>query len=107
MPSQSQWRSLKVPSRVVLEFAEASSGGIRLSASFQAHLGFQVLDIPKDRGDGERASRASDAHQAVFGGDIAFDGEFVPSFGMADIVDRNIVVLAPEERNGVESFMSP
>ena len=27
--------------------------------------------------------------------------------GMADIVDRNIVVLAPEERNGVESFMSP
>ena len=35
-------------------------------------------------------------------GDVAFDLERVPAFGMADIVDRDVVMLAPEERHGGE-----
>ena len=44
------------------------------------------------------------AHQAIPAGDIALDGELVPLLGMADVVDRNVVVLAPEERRCGEIF---
>ena len=47
-----------------------------------------------------------EAHQAILAGNIALDVELVPFLGMADIVDRNVVVLAPEERNGVK-FLAP
>ena len=43
-----------------------------------------------------------EAQQAVLAGDVAVDRQLVPFLGMADIVDRDVVVLAPEERHGVE-----
>ena len=55
-----------------------------------------------DRGGGERASAELVAHQAVLAGDVAVDRELVPFLGVTDIVDRDVVVLAPEERHGVE-----
>ena len=42
------------------------------------------------------------AQQAVLAGDVAVDRQLVPFLGVADIVDRDVVVLAPEERHGVE-----
>ena len=65
-------------------------------------FGLEAREIAKDRGDRERASRATHAHKAVFAGDVAFDGEIVPLLGMADVVDWNVVVLAPEEGNRIE-----
>src|SRR4029077_3258209 len=47
----------------------------------------------------ERAPLALVAQQAVLGRDVAFDRDFVPTLGMTDIVDRDVVVLAPEERH--------
>jgi len=35
------------------------------------------------------------------------DPDLIPFFGMTDIIDRNVVVLAPEERYGVEAFALP
>ena len=43
------------------------------------------------------------SQQAIPVRDVAFDG-FVPSLGMADIIDRHIVVLAPEEWYRVEDL---
>src|SRR5690606_37103394 len=42
------------------------------------------------------------AHQAVAAGDVAVDLDRVPFLGVADIVDRHVVMLAPEERHVVE-----
>src|SRR6185437_9235114 len=39
--------------------------------------------------------------------EIAFDIDAVPAFRMSDIGDDGVVVLAPEERHGIESFPSP
>jgi hypothetical protein len=36
--------------------------------------------------------------------DIAFDHNFIPLLGMTDVVDRNIVVLTPEEWDRIGLF---
>src|SRR2546429_2725756 len=61
-------------------------------------LGLEARDITVDRRDRQRALATAIAHQAIARGDIAFDLDVVPGRGVADIVDRHIVVLAPEER---------
>src|SRR6516164_4879550 len=66
------------------------------------HLGLQARDITVDRRDGERPSARLVAHDAILGRDIAIHRDLVPLFGVADIVDRNVVVLAPEERYRLE-----
>ncbi len=73
-------------------------------ASFKPHLGLQTRDVTIDRRHGERASAAFLAHEAIPGGDVSLDGEFVKSLGMADVVDGDVVVLAPEERRRGEFF---
>ena len=62
----------------------------------------RTREIAEDRGDCKCASRALHAHQAVLASDIAFDNEVVPFLGVADIGDRNVVMLAPEERDRME-----
>src|ERR1700677_4095320 len=84
----------------------APSGRSR-ALPLQADFGFEAREIAEDRGDRKRASGATHAHQAVLARDIAFDGEFVPLLGVAHIVDGHVVVLAPEERNGIEGLMAP
>ena len=39
--------------------------------------------------------------------DIAVDGDLVPGLGMADIIDRHVVMLAPEKRHRVERLALP
>ena len=37
--------------------------------------------------------------QAILSRDVAVDHDLIPSLGVTDIIDRHIVVLAPEERH--------
>src|SRR6202012_3414530 len=39
--------------------------------------------------------------------ETAVDLDLVPSIGVADVVDRNVVVLAPEEREEAAGFVLP
>ena len=50
----------------------------------------------------ERAARTAILHLAVTIPDATLDLDLVPLLGMADVVDRHVVVIAPEKRNGVE-----
>src|SRR5262249_39549313 len=68
------------------------------------HLGLEAGDVPEDRGDGERATALLVAHQAVLARNITLDRHFVPGLGVADIVDRDVVMLAPKEWYGLELF---
>jgi len=77
------------------------------TTSLHADLGLQILDVAKDRGDGEGASVAPKAQQAIPGVDVAVHGDLVPCLRMADVIDRNVVVLAPERRDGIEGLASP
>src|SRR5690348_5201131 len=70
-------------------------------------LGLQVLDVPEDGCDSESATVLLEAQETVFGSDVALDRELVPFLGMADIVDRDVVVLAPEEGDGGKFLAVP
>src|SRR5258708_2948988 len=61
-----------------------------------------VVNIAVDGGDGEHTPVAPVAQQAILGRDIAFDCQCVPRLGVAHIVDRDVIMLAPEERHGRE-----
>src|SRR6185312_7172404 len=64
-------------------------------------LRLEAVDVAVDRGDGEHASLGLVAQHAVAPLDVAVDGDLVPFLGVADIIDRHVVMLAPEERHGV------
>src|SRR5215472_10086523 len=64
---------------------------------FHRHFGFEALAATEDGGDGERAAGLAEAERGVVAGDVALDLDLVPPLGVADIVDGDIVVLAPEE----------
>src|SRR5262249_27755307 len=68
--------------------------------------GLQVREVAVDRGDGESATGLPVTHQAIPALDVAIDLDAIPLLGVADIVDRHVIVLAPEERYGVELFAS-
>src|SRR5262249_9899468 len=59
----------------------------------------EAIDIAEDRGHREHLAVVTIAYQAVARFDVALDVEIVPRLGMADVVDRHVVVLAPKERN--------
>ncbi len=84
--------------------AEVKAPSLRRLLALQAHLGFQALQVAEDRSDSERAPLALEAGEAVFVGDASLDREFVPPLRVTDVVDRDVVVLAPEERSGRESL---
>src|SRR6267154_285330 len=67
-------------------------------------LGLKIFAVAEYRGDGEHASFVLESQQAILGIDIALDRDLVPLLGVADVVDRYVVVLAPEERHRVESL---
>src|SRR5215471_5107326 len=72
---------------------------LALRVTLHRHFRLEALDIPVDRGDREHAPVALIAQQAVPRHDVPHDRQLVPRLGVADIVDRDIVVLAPEERH--------
>src|ERR1700687_5061749 len=80
---------------------EAASGRSRACLALQTHLGLKAVKIAEDRGDREGAPRTAHAHQAVLAGNITLDDKIVPPLGMTDVVDGNVVVLAPEKGNRI------
>src|SRR5262249_18965627 len=44
-------------------------------------------------------------HPGFVGADLASRATLIPAFGMADIVDRHVIVLAPEKRYRVEALV--
>src|SRR5690348_16539504 len=64
----------------------------------------EAVAVAIDGRDGEHAAAALVAHDAIACGDVAVDFDVIPALRMADVVDRDVVMLAPEERHGVEPF---
>ena len=71
---------------------------------FSFHFDFspKAREIAEDRRDGACAAVLFVTDQAIPRFDVAIDLDRVPRFRMADIIDRDIVVLAPEKRHGIE-----
>src|SRR3569833_503892 len=63
---------------------------------------FQADGIAEDRSDRQRLAVEFIFEKTIVRRDLTVDNDLVPCLGMADIVDRNIVVLAPGERYGLE-----
>src|SRR6202022_2290506 len=70
-------------------------------------LGLKACEIAVNRGHREQPALVRVEQQTVARCDVAVDGDLVPFFGMADVVDRHVVMLAPEERYGVEGLALP
>ena len=72
----------------------------RLREGLQLHRKFRLktCDVATDRSHRQNASAELESHEAIPGGRVALDHRLVPALGVADIVDRQIVMLAPEER---------
>src|SRR5215472_10538068 len=66
---------------------------------FHRRLLLEIIDVAEDRGDREHLAVATITHEAVACFDVALNVEIVPRLGMPDVVDRHVVMLAPEERH--------
>src|SRR6478672_8298290 len=77
---------------------------LRLRTPLHRKLGLEACEIAVDRSHRKHPAFALVFQQAILRGDIAVDGDFVPLLGVADIIDRHIVMLAPEERHGIEGL---
>src|SRR5665213_3771162 len=84
--------------------SEKVPGNLFHRALLHRQLRFEIFQIAEDRGDGEDATVLLVFQQAIFRFDVAINRDLVPLLGVPDVVDRHIVVLAPEERHRVESF---
>ena len=65
--------------------------------SFHCDLGSKAFKVAIDRDDGSHAPIALETEEAVFAHDVAVYNDVIPFLGMTHIIDRNIVMLAPEE----------
>src|SRR4051812_33885672 len=73
---------------------------------FELHLRFQRCAIAADCRDGERRVSLEETYRCVVRVERAIDLHPVPSLRMADVPNRHVVVLAPEERHGLEWLAS-
>jgi hypothetical protein len=71
---------------------------------FHENLGLEAFKISKDRSNSTHSAIALEAENTVFAHDVAFNHELVPSLRMTNIVDWNVVMLAPEKRYGAERY---
>src|SRR5262245_9880789 len=67
----------------------------------------EILKVTIDRGEGQDAAFIAIFDETIPPLDAAVDPDLIPFFGVTDIIDRNVVVLAPEERYGVEALALP
>ena len=67
----------------------------------------RAREVAIDRGESHDAAVMAVFDETVPPLDAAIDPDLIPFLGMTDIIDRNVVVLAPEERYGVEAFALP
>src|SRR5476649_2743424 len=95
-------------SRLTIERLVATGTARRLpSRLLHRRFGFQTVQVAEQGRHRQRVAAAPETDQAVLGHKVAFDGELVPAFGMADIIDGDVIVLTPEERNSCEFFAKP
>src|SRR3954451_18030789 len=73
---------------------------------FERQLRFEARAIASDCRDGERRLTLEEPYRRIVRLERAIDLHPVPSFGMADVSNRDVVVLAPEERHGRERLAS-
>src|SRR3954447_19381127 len=73
---------------------------------FERHLRFEGCAIASDCRDGERRLILEEPDRRIVRLERAIHLDPVPSFGMADVPNRHVVVLAPEERDGRERLAS-
>src|SRR2546423_10944760 len=66
------------------------------SRPLHCHFRLQACEIAVDRCHREHAAAALVAQQAILAGDAALHCDLVPFLGMADIIDADVVMLAPE-----------
>src|SRR5260370_22832500 len=59
----------------------------------------EIVEIAENRGHRQNLSVTTIARQAVPLVDTAFDIELTPLLRVSDVIDRTVIVLAPEERN--------
>src|SRR3989442_11516991 len=71
---------------------------------FHFHLGFEAFAIAKYRGDGELLVAATVDDRAIVIFEAPVDVDRVAGLGVADIVDCDVVMLAPEEGDRIESL---
>jgi hypothetical protein len=91
--------------RMIRLIAHASAGPRspprRASSSarllLESQFGPQTVPVPTDRGNGTFPPLPPETNDAVMGGWFAFDLQPIPVFGMANIGNGKIVMLAPEE----------
>ena len=74
--------------------------------AFHRQLREERLFVAFDGSDGQIAARASEADEAIPMREIALDAHLVPFFRMADIADREVEVLRPEERDHREGLLA-
>src|SRR5215831_18307947 len=79
-----------------------SASGLAQRAALHVDLGLQARDVAVDRRHRERPPLALVAKQAVPALDVAVNRNAIPLLGVADVVDRHVVMLTPEERHRVE-----
>src|SRR5262245_45306334 len=80
------------------------SCGVTRHSRLQRAFGAEALPIATDRHAREQLARQAVADAAVACIRRAVDVDAVPLLRVADVLDRHVVVLAPEERHGVESL---
>src|SRR5580704_12276617 len=74
-----------------------------LRSTFHGQLGLQAQQIAGNRGQGKGAVAALVADRALpLEGAVNLDA--VPLFCVTDVVDRDLVVLTPEERDRLEPY---
>src|SRR6185437_3398081 len=108
------YQTLMVRSRALRGVSnhEASGEATRESAlppRFPLHreFGLKAGEVAVDRGNGEHAALVPVLQQAIPRGDVTVDHDLVPFFGVADIVDRHVIMLTPEKRHRIEGLALP
>lgn len=76
-------------------------------ALLHREFGAEIFNIAENRCNSEYASFALVSQQAIHQFDIAIDRNLIPLLSMTDVIDRDVVMLAPEEWHRVESSLSP
>jgi hypothetical protein len=64
-----------------------------------------ALQIPRDRCNSEGASPAFIKHGTIPSAEIAIDFDRLPTLGVPDIINGNVIVLAPKEWHGIEPLV--
>src|SRR6266550_2384657 len=75
-----------------------------LALPLHSDFGLEILAIASDAGDGELLVAGHVLHDAIALGRITFDDCTIPTLGVAHVVDLDVVVHAPEERDGIEAL---